>query len=49
MDRFPKIPTERTCKTEQAMRIAARNSYKQRLTDEREAKKGILVESGKTS
>jgi hypothetical protein len=48
MERFPKIPTERTCKTEQAMRIAARNSYKRKLTDEREAAKGILVEGGKT-
>jgi hypothetical protein len=49
MERFPKIPTERTCKTEQAMRIAARNSYKKKLTDEREAKKGILDESGEAS
>lgn len=44
MERFPKIPTERTCKTEQAMRIAARNSYKKKLTDERETKKRILEE-----
>ena len=27
-------------------RIAVRNSYKRRLTDEREAAKGILVEGG---
>jgi len=49
MDRFPKIPTERTCKTEMMMRISARNSYKQRLTNERKAKKGILDESAKAS
>lgn len=29
------------------MRIAARNSYKRKLTNEREAAKGVLVESGK--
>ena len=48
MERFPKIPTERTCRTEQMMRISVRNSYKQKLTDEREAAKGILVEGRKT-
>lgn len=31
------------------MRIAARNSYKQRLTDEREAKKRILDEGAEAS
>jgi hypothetical protein len=47
MDRFPKIATERTCKTEMMLRIGVRNSYKQRLTDEREAKKRLLVEGAK--
>jgi hypothetical protein len=29
------------------LRISVRNSYKQRLTDEREAKKRLLVEGAK--
>jgi hypothetical protein len=40
--RFPKIPTERTCKTEYNMRNAAREAYRQRLINDIEAKKIIL-------
>jgi hypothetical protein len=42
--RFPKIPTERTCKTEYNMRNAAREAYRQRLINDIEAKKIILEE-----
>jgi hypothetical protein len=40
--RFPKIPTERTCKTEYNMRNAAREAYRQRLINDIEAKKIVL-------
>jgi hypothetical protein len=40
--RFPKIPTERTCKTEYNMRNAAREAYRQRLINDITAKKIIL-------
>jgi hypothetical protein len=40
--RFPKIPTERTCKTEYNMRNAAREAYRQRLINDIVAKKIIL-------
>jgi hypothetical protein len=40
--RFPKIPTERTCLTEFNMRQAARQAYRQRLINDIEAKKIIL-------
>jgi hypothetical protein len=40
--RFPKIPTERKCKTEFNMRQAAREAYRQRLINDIEAKKIIL-------
>jgi hypothetical protein len=40
--RFPKIPTERTCLTEFNMRQAAREAYRQRLINDIEAKKIIL-------
>jgi hypothetical protein len=49
MARFPKIPTERTCLTEQRMRNSVRQSYKKRLIDEREAAKRILDQSGEAS
>jgi len=49
MERFPKIPTERTCLTEFRMRKEVRESYKQRLLNEREAAKRILVEGGEAS
>ena len=42
--RFPKIPTERTCKTEYNMRNAAREAYRQRLINDITAKK-ILLET----
>ena len=42
--RFPKIPTERTCLTEFNMRQAAREAYRQRLINDIEAKKIILEE-----
>lgn len=40
--RFPKIPTERTCLTEFNMRQAAREAYRQRLINDIKAKKIIL-------
>lgn len=40
--RFPKIPTERNCKTEFNMRQAAREAYRQRLINDIQAKKIIL-------
>jgi hypothetical protein len=40
--RFPKIPTERKCKTEFNMRQAAREAYRQRLINDITAKKIIL-------
>lgn len=40
--RFPKIPTERTCKTEYNMRNAAREAYRQRLINDITAKKIVL-------
>jgi hypothetical protein len=40
--RFPKIPTERTCKTEFNMRQAAREAYRQRLINDITAKKIVL-------
>jgi hypothetical protein len=42
--RFPKIPTERTCLTEFNMRQAAREAYRQRLINDIKAKKIILEE-----
>lgn len=49
MQRFPKIPTERTCITEQRMRNEVRHSYKMRLYDERQAAQRILEKDGTTS
>jgi hypothetical protein len=47
--RFPKIPTERTCLTEFNMRQAAREAYRQRLINDIEAKKIILEEVASAS
>lgn len=49
MQRFPKIPTERTCITEQRMRNEVRHSYKMRLYDERQAAQRILEKDGATT
>lgn len=49
MERFPKIPMERTCRLEFEMRNQARFSYKQRLIDERDSKRDVLVEDGTAS
>lgn len=49
MQRFPKIPTERTCITEQRMRNEVRHSYKMRLYDERQAAIRILEKGGATT
>lgn len=46
MTRFPKIPTERTCRMEMMARNEARHSYKLRLTDERNAAQRILAKDG---
>ena len=42
MTRFPKLTMERTCAMEKRMREAARNSYRQTLINECEAKTAIL-------
>ena len=47
--RFPKIPTERTCLTEFNMRQAAREAYRQRLINDITAKKIILEEMASAS
>jgi hypothetical protein len=47
--RFPKIPTERTCLTEFNMRQAAREAYRQRLINDIKAKKIILEEVASAS
>jgi hypothetical protein len=47
--RFPKIPTERTCLTEFNMRQAAREAYRQRLINDITAKKIILEEVASAS
>ena len=47
--RFPKIPTERKCKTEHNMRNAAREAYRQRLINDITAKKIILEEMAPAS
>lgn len=49
MQRFPKIPTERTCRTEHMTRMEARQSYKLRLIDERDAAQRILAKSGEVT
>jgi hypothetical protein len=41
MRRFPKLEIESRCRTEKEFRQRARESYKQRLTDELTAKKNI--------
>jgi hypothetical protein len=46
MKRFPRIPTEWTCRTEHLTRMEVRESYKKRLEDEREAAQRILDQSG---
>jgi hypothetical protein len=46
MKRFPKIPTERTCRTEMLTRAEVRQSYKLRLIDERNAAQRILAQDG---
>ena len=46
MTRFPKIPTERTCRTEMMTRAEVRQSYKIRLTDERNAAQRLLAQDG---
>lgn len=40
--RFPKLPKERTCKTEKSFRDAARESYRNRLINDLQSKKIIL-------
>jgi hypothetical protein len=47
--RFPKVPTERTCLTEFNMRQAAREAYRQRLINDIKAKKIILEEVASAS
>lgn len=47
--RFPKVPTERTCLTEFNMRQAAREAYRQRLINDITAKKIILEEMAPTA
>lgn len=42
--RFPRIPTERNCKTERDMRDRARNAYKERLINDITAKKNLLAQ-----
>jgi hypothetical protein len=49
MERFPKLPTERTCITEHRLRNEVRHSYKMRLYDERSAAQRILEKGGTTS
>ena len=46
MQRFPKIPTERTCITEHRMRNEVRHSYKMRLYDERQSAQRLLEKGG---
>jgi hypothetical protein len=41
MQRFPKLEIEQRCKIEQEFRHRARESYKQRLINELQAKKNI--------
>lgn len=42
MNKYPKLPTERTCMTEFRMRQAARAAYREKLINElRRAKEGM--------
>jgi len=45
-ERFPKLATEWTCAMEKRMRDAARASYRQKLLDELQRQKEILVAGG---
>lgn len=46
LTRFPKWEKERTCKMERTMRDAARESYYNRLVNERKAAQELLVSVG---
>jgi len=45
-ERFPKLATEWSCAMEKRMRDAARASYRQKLLDELQRQKEILVAGG---
>ena len=46
MERFPRLRTERTCRTEREMRRRARESYYQRLKNELLAELGTEQDNG---
>ena len=44
LDKYPRLPSERTCIVEKRMMDGLRQSYYERLKNERKATQGILQE-----